>query len=695
MDETRVSVEAILAGASRTTERVAIGRVWLDDNRRNDPRVAGELIATLLLETRATGDASGAAWLQFSQGWLALDADDYEQGMTILESARSTFEDLGDRGGMSRCLNALGVASFSLGIYDLALDYYRESASEAEKSGRRDLAGAASGNMAECLYELEEPEEALLALEHCRAEYTIASHNITTDHNQAGLIYRSLGRLEEAELELLEAIATTGGALHDSLETRQILAEVYIDSGRLEEADTLITTGLKDCSQAGERMIGTRFRLTRARLFTAKNCTLEAIADIEAAVIAAREIGARKIEADAEKALYLAWQTRGESQKALVAFVCHSKLKDAMKSEQTSRRILGLHDERARREARQFETLYKQISAISEIGQRITANLDLDLTLETLFDAINELMDAPTLMIALVDEENACLDYRLVIVRGKRQPPFSYPLSHETFGCWCVNHHSDILISDLELEYRRYVKAYDELLFDGTTERSLVFVPLLVGDKVTGVLSVQSHLADAYDKRQVETIRAIGAYIAIAIENAKLYSQIQRLAAIDSLTGLLNRRRLTEAIDETYLKTKRYDRVAGIIMIDVDHFKKVNDTYGHDIGDKVLRSIAKVFTEKLRDCDVIGRFGGEEFVILLPETSLEGTGILAERLREAIEALEIRIPEGGCFGVTASFGVAVIRADDPSHETVLKRADKALYQAKQSGRNRVAMEAHE
>jgi diguanylate cyclase (GGDEF)-like protein len=692
MDEPRIPLEALLGGAVGASERVAAARVWLDRNLRHDPKMARGLIEALLPEALAAGDAPGVAWLRFSLGWLAIDADDYEQGLTVIESARSTFEDLGDREGLSRCLNALGFTSFSLSIYDLALDYFRESAKEAEQLGRRDLAGAASMNMAECLYELGESDEALLVIEHCRQHCEIAPRNIASTHSVGGLIYRSLGRLGEAERELLEAIGTAGDALHDSLEARQILAEVYIDSGRLDQAEALVTTGLKDCVHAGERLIGTRFRLTRARLSMVKNRALEAISDIEAVILAAREIGARKIEADAEKALYLAWQDCGEYQKALAALVCYSGLKDSMKSEQTSRRILGLHDERTRRETRQFELLYKQISTISEIGQRITANLDFDATLETLFDAINALMDAPTLLIALVDEERNSLDYRLVMVRGKRQKPFSYSLDQDTFGCWCVNHRSDILVGDIEAEHHKYVASYDELLFDGTAEKSLVFVPLIVGNKVVGVLSVQSHLTNAYDKRKVETIRAIGSYLVIAIENARLFRQIQQLATIDSLTGLLNRRRLTEVLDETYVKTKRYGRTAGIIMVDVDHFKQVNDTYGHDIGDAVLRTLARVFSEKLRVCDAIGRFGGEEFVILLPETSLEGAGMLAERLRVAIAAQEIPIPGDGHFTVTASFGVSVIRPNDPNHEAVLKRVDQALYQAKQTGRNRVAME---
>ncbi|HWQ08391.1 MAG TPA: sensor domain-containing diguanylate cyclase, partial [Holophaga sp.] len=327
-----------------------------------------------------------------------------------------------------------------------------------------------------------------------------------------------------------------------------------------------------------------------------------------------------------------------------------------------------------------------------EIGRRLTASLDLDATLESLYGAINALMDAPTLLLALVDEEKARLDYRLVMIQGRRKEPFSCALGEETFGCWCVQHGRDILIGDIEAEYRRYVSDYSELIFDGVAEQSLVFVPLSAGGRTLGVLSVQSHLRSAYDKRNVETVRAIGAYIAIAIENARLFGQVQHLATVDGLTGVLNRRRLTEAIEDAHVKARRYARSAGVIMVDLDHFKRINDTHGHEAGDTVLRAVSRAFSTGLRGVDSVGRFGGEEFVILLPETGLDGAASLAERLRRSVEALDIQLPGRTAIQVTASFGVSVLTSGDPAYEAVLRRADKALYRAKQAGRNRVEVE---
>jgi len=692
MSEPRTAAKALLAEGGSVYGRVAAAKAWLDGNLRVAPRAAKDLVERLLPEAEEAGDSQGVAWLRFHLGWLFIDADDYERGSAIIESAKSAFEDAGDGEGLSRCLNALGFATFMMGVHDLALDFFREAVDEAKEASRPDLAGAAYVNMAECLYELEAPDEALHLLEECRREYPVAPHNIASFQGLSGKVYRTLGRLEEAERELLKALDSAGGALHDSLEVRQVLADVYIDAGRLEEAEPLVGRGIAECARAGERLLGTRFRLSRARMETLRNRTERAISELEAALRTAREIGAHKVETDAEKALYLVWEARGEYRKALDAFVRHSELKDAMRSEQTLRRIEALHDERSRREARHFESLYRQISAVSEIGRRITASLDLDVSLETLYSAVNGLMDAPTLMIALVDAESRSLDYRLFVVRGERKEGFVCPLDEENFGCWCVRHGRDVVIGDIEAEYRRYVSSYEDLVVDGTAEKSLVFIPLLAGGRVVGMFSVQSHIPHAYDRRKVEVLHAIGSYIAIAIENAGLFRRIRELAVTDALTGLSNRRRITEATEEAFRKAQRYELPTGFILLDLDHFKQINDTYGHDSGDAVLQILAKALSGQIRDCDLLGRFGGEEFVVLLPETGVEGARLLAERLRRTIEALEIVLPDGGTLRVTASFGVSAVLPGDGEGRAALKRADRALYRAKNSGRNGVAVE---
>lgn len=161
----------------------------------------------------------------------------------------------------------------------------------------------------------------------------------------------------------------------------------------------------------------------------------------------------------------------------------------------------------------------------------------------------------------------------------------------------------------------------------------------------------------------------------------------------DPLTGVFNRQAMEEDLSSEFSRSKRYKKVFGIVMADIDHFKKVNDTYGHAVGDEVLKSFAKILKKCLREVDVIYRFGGEEFLILMPETHADPSLIAALRLQKKVESHVMKsiVDSSLKLQVTASFGVSVYKEDDESYQDIMQRADQALYMAKDSGRNRVEM----
>lgn len=176
----------------------------------------------------------------------------------------------------------------------------------------------------------------------------------------------------------------------------------------------------------------------------------------------------------------------------------------------------------------------------------------------------------------------------------------------------------------------------------------------------------------------------------LAIANSLLYERTVALSRTDSLTGLLNNKTFKEALHQEILRARRFKKSFGLIMIDIDYFKKYNDTHGHPQGDYLLKRIADLLRDNLKDTDIVARYGGEEFSILLPETTKEQTAIIAERLRSFVEWVrfpkEETQPEGK---ITISVGVAGYPEDGTTAEEVLNAADKALYRAKAEGRNRI------
>ncbi|MDB5689554.1 MAG: sensor diguanylate cyclase [Sphingomonas bacterium] len=164
--------------------------------------------------------------------------------------------------------------------------------------------------------------------------------------------------------------------------------------------------------------------------------------------------------------------------------------------------------------------------------------------------------------------------------------------------------------------------------------------------------------------------------------------ELRQIAIRDQLTGALSRRGFIERCDQEIARFRRYDRPCSLVLLDVDHFKAVNDTHGHPAGDEVLRQIAELCTLTMRPTDPIGRIGGEEFALLLPETDPDAAAAAVERLRAAIEAHAFRLRGGPALRITASFGVAAIGTATDSAESWLAAADRPLYAAKESGRNR-------
>jgi len=215
-------------------------------------------------------------------------------------------------------------------------------------------------------------------------------------------------------------------------------------------------------------------------------------------------------------------------------------------------------------------------------------------------------------------------------------------------------------------------------------------VPLKVHSRIVGLLSIDSAQLNHFTADYIQLAVAFADQVAIALENTRLFEEVQNLALTDALTGLYNRRGLFELGRIEFARAHRTLRPFSAMMIDIDHFKRINDTHGHPVGDQVLRELARRCRAGVRDVDFVGRYGGEELVILLPETELEACRQVAERLRSAIANQPMRVREDLELQVTASLGVALKNEATESLESLIECADQAMYAAKRKGRNRVA-----
>ena len=219
---------------------------------------------------------------------------------------------------------------------------------------------------------------------------------------------------------------------------------------------------------------------------------------------------------------------------------------------------------------------------------------------------------------------------------------------------------------------------------------SLLVLPLVLHERALGTLILGAKRRHAFGDPVRPTLEVLASHLAVSLSNARMVQKLETMATTDGLTGLFNKRAMLESAAQKIAASARFDRKLAVLMTDIDHFKKVNDTYGHDVGDVVIRGLADILKRQKRTTDIVARFGGEEFVALCEQTDEKGAMLLAERIREELGKTVFRTTSkaGASLSVTCSIGVAIFPDAGGDWEALFKAADEALYVSKRSGRNR-------
>jgi diguanylate cyclase (GGDEF)-like protein len=309
----------------------------------------------------------------------------------------------------------------------------------------------------------------------------------------------------------------------------------------------------------------------------------------------------------------------------------------------------------------------------------LTQSLEISEVLVIVVEAAVRLTNADGGALFLLDEHNAQLALRAV--RGKRDGAVR-----------AVNEPAADTVAAQVLRNNAPLVGRSSSSQRGTTGNlsyPVLYVPLRIREHMLGALAVDTRLQGReFTQNDVGPLSTLADYAAVAIANARLFEELRVQSVTDGLTGLFNRRHLFTLAEREFQRARRFGRSLSAIMLDIDHFKKVNDTHGHAAGDQVITDVARRLRAAVRNIDIVGRYGGEEFVLVLPETELAGAGLLAERLRKSIAAAPVKTLAGP-LPVTVSMGVATSAANVGDINALINNADTALYAAKQAGRNRV------
>jgi len=366
-----------------------------------------------------------------------------------------------------------------------------------------------------------------------------------------------------------------------------------------------------------------------------------------------------------------------------------------------------------------FEIQLRRMERIQAINNELITNRSLDEILHQIVHITAELLDCELVSLLLLDETSNTLRFVATTVNQERL--FNIPVPMESIVGSSFTSGEAIIVDDVQSD-SRYYSDLDKSM--NQVSRTILVVPLKFRDHKIGGLEAINKRGDQYfDESDAQLLTTLAAQATIAIENARLYQEAQdeiaerikveeelllhrdhleelvkertaevhQLAITDALTDIFNRRYLIELGKRALLQALRYHQPLAAMMVDFDHFKMINDNYGHAVGDEVLRKLADQMRRDLRSIDILGRYGGDEFVVLMPETNLQMAYQSARRLLATIRTLHVSTPQNQ-ISFTASIGVAELdHAHQRTIDALIARADDAAYAAKQSGRNKVVM----
>ena len=329
------------------------------------------------------------------------------------------------------------------------------------------------------------------------------------------------------------------------------------------------------------------------------------------------------------------------------------------------------------------------ISLLLDLGKTLTSSLNLSEILHRILEKVGLLLSPKNWSLLLANHEDGTLNFEIVVGENAEEIKTMKLKIGEGIAVHVAKTGEPLIIPDVRKDPRFSPKA-DEISSFFT--KSVICVPLKSKGNILGVIELINKVEGGrFGKKDLEVLEALADFAAISIENARYVEKIENLAIIDDHTQLFNARYFHTSLDYHLKLTERYGGNLSLIFIDLDHFKNVNDRFGHLVGSKLLKEVADVFKECIRKTDIPIRYGGDEYVLILPNTSKEQAFMIAKRLKSTLCKTLFLTKEEIFITLSASFGVSTYPDDAQSKVDLIRKADNAMYLVKEKGRNGIEL----
>ena len=332
-----------------------------------------------------------------------------------------------------------------------------------------------------------------------------------------------------------------------------------------------------------------------------------------------------------------------------------------------------------------LERRNRELEVLIEIGKALTSTIDHEDVLNLIMNQISRLLKSQAWSLLLLNEQTGDLTFEVAFSPADTKLKGLQLAAGQGVAGWVAEHGLPLLITDVRDDCRFSAMVNAPSSFE---IRSILCVPIRSKDHILGVIELANGPDETcFSQADLQILSTISDYAAIAIENARNFRCISELVITDDLTGLFNGRHFHDLLEEEIERVRRFGGQLSLIFIDFDFFKKVNDTHGHLVGSRTLSEIGELIRKNLRKVCKPARYGGDEFVIILPNTNKGGAMTLANRLLDLFRAHIFHSDEGVPFQLTASLGVATFPDDAQDKDRLILVADKAMYRVKETSRD--------
>ena len=594
-----------------------------------------------------------------------------DQALTHYNNALSIAKDHGFGELVSKVLNNLGTLHEDLQNYGEALSYYQKSLEKTIEIDDDYGTAIANLNIGNIYYSLDKIDDAI--------HYTKTAIKYGKDHNKTLLLahsYYSMGKIHQYKKEYKKSIQSFMDGVSKAKESKDLYILFRIE---LELANAYLASKAKE---------------------DAETCYFEAL-DI------AKQIGMDELLLDVYEQLAMFYEKEELYEKAYEYYrKYHGSSKD-MEENRRKERVNSIVFQEKLSASLEETKIYRQLSTelrksyesmhvLSKIGQTMTSTHELSEIFEQLYDNVNLLMNAEGLGVGLYSEQENALVFDWFIENGKKLDSFQLSLTNEkSWTIWSFKNKQALKINDIEKEYKRYIKGIAST--KGDLMHSAMYAPLMVEGEVIGVFSIQAKEKNAYTDTHKDLLKTLASYLAIAIKNARKTIELDKLNKMlktksehDGLTGIPNRRLFDDMYHSLWTDSMKQKEPLSVMIVDIDNFKAFNDQYGHLIGDEVVKSVASLLMNHKGEMDFVARYGGDEFIALLPRSTKANALVYAGKLRESL--LDVNKQLGIDTKVTVSIGIATaIANEDILKEKLIYTADNQLYLSKANGKDQTSI----